>query len=238
MRRTPPRDAGEGSSAAIVDDWAAHYQLSPSTLVLHGPLVVRRTTKALEFIDAATLRVVETVEDSYAAICPADRDAIYAFKSAPCAVERFDRTTSDGLLPILGCSSSGSTMLVAGTSLYLAASESFVVYNVDKSGVTEAGKLGFKASADTQWFGLADGRMFIRRGRSVAVFQAAVMVAEWKTTQAIAHLQPGFADRVWYSVGRERKGLSRSGRPREDRERVADDRHLLGNARHASRCWA
>ncbi len=171
--------------------------------MLHGKLVVRRTTKALEFIDAATLRVVETVEDSYAAICPADRDAIYAFKSAPCAVERFDRTTSDGLLPIPGCSSSGSTMLVAGTSLYLAASESFVVYNVDKSGVTEAGKLGFKASADTQWFGLADGHMFIRRGRSVAVFQAAVMVAEWKTTQAIAHLQPGFADRVWYSVWAE-----------------------------------
>ena len=153
MRRTP-RDAGEGSSAAIVDDWAAHYQLSPSTLVLLGKLIARRAPKALEFIDAATLRIVETVEGSYAAICPAGGDAIYASKAAPCAVERFDQATSDGLLPIPDCPRSGSTMVIAGTSLYLAASESFVVYNVDKSGVTEAGKLGFKASGDTQWFGL------------------------------------------------------------------------------------
>jgi len=75
-----------------------------------------------------------------------------------------------------------------------------VVYNVDKSGVTEAGKLGFKASGDTQWFGLTDGRMFIRRGRSVVVFRAAVMVTEWKATQAMAHLEPGSAGRIWYSV--------------------------------------
>ncbi len=202
MRRAS-RDAGSGSSAAIVDDWAAHYQFSPSTLVRDGKLVARWTANALHFIDASTLRVVDTVAGSYAAICPADRDAIYALKAGPCAVERFDQSTSDGVLPIPDCSSAGSTMLVAGKSLYLATRESFGVYTIEKGGVSKAGDLAFRASGDLQWFGLADGRMFIRRGRSVTVFRGPMMVAEWKGTQAMAHLAPGSAGRIWYSVWAE-----------------------------------
>jgi|GEM_PF-724469 len=37
--------------------------------------------------------------------------------------------------------------------------------------------------------------------------------------------------------GREREGFSRSGRSREDRERVADDRDILGGSSHPPRSW-
>jgi hypothetical protein len=209
--RTAPRpstDAGvDTPRQTITDDWSSPYQLLPSPLVVQGATVARITATELAFVDATTLQRTGGVPGVYRSACTAGGSALFAFTRAngPCAVERFDATTSAGSMMVPGsCTSEdGYRLVAAGSSLYLSRSDvALYVYRIASSTLEADGRIQLedRARGARQLVGLGDGRLLMPVGRVIREYRGAIAQRELAAPARIAHLCTGATGRIWYSA--------------------------------------